>query len=324
MRMIVALIALFAGAPALVRAQPAATVWPTKTVRIVAPFAAGSTPDIVARLLADHYAKAFPASTFLVDNKPGASGNLGTDIVAKADPDGSVIGVSIGGPLAINTILFKRLNYNPAKDIAAVTQLVTQPSVLVVNAKLGVNNVSELIEILKKNPGQYTYGSIGVGSLSQLAMEAIAQSSGTKIVHVPLQGSPAAMMEVIRGDVQMACLPSIAVTPQAKSGQIKILAVSTAKRSPFLPDAPTLMESGVNVQADAWMGLIAPAGTPQAVIQRIHDATVDALASADVKEKLAAQQMEPVGNTPAQFRAVIDAEVARWAPVIKAANISVD
>src|SRR5262245_42064518 len=158
--------------------------WPGKAVRIVVPFGAGSTPDIVARLVADGLQQKYPASTFIVENKPGASGNLGTDTVAKAVPDGSTIGVSIGGPLAINTLLFAKLPYDPRKDIVPITQLVTQPSVLAVNPSLGVNSVAELVSLLKKNPGKYNFASIGNGSLSHLAMEAIAIKAGTQIVPV--------------------------------------------------------------------------------------------------------------------------------------------
>ena len=225
--------------------------WPGKTVRIVVPFGAGSTPDIVARLVAEGLQHKHPTTTFVVENKPGASGNLGTDAVAKAAPDGSTIGVSIGGPLAINTLLFAKLPYDPHKDIVPITQLVTQPSVLAVNPGLGVNSVAELVSLLKKNPGKYNFASIGNGSLSHLAMEAIAIKAGTQLVHVPYASSPQAVTAVIRNDAQMACLPAIAVTPQAKAGAVKILAVSTAHRSPYLPDVPTLKETGIDVEADA-------------------------------------------------------------------------
>jgi tripartite-type tricarboxylate transporter receptor subunit TctC len=304
-------------------APAAAQDWPTKTVRIVVPFGPGSTPDLVARLIADRLQQKL-AQSFVIENKPGASGNLGTDAVAKAEPDGATIGVSIGGPLAINTLLFSKLPYDPAKDIAPITQLITQPSALVVNNSLGVNSVAELIALLKREPGKYNFGSIGNGSLSHLAMEAIALKSGTQMVHVPYPGSPQAMTAVLRGDVAVACLPAIAVTPQVASGKVKILAVSTGKRSALLPDIPTLKEAGIDVEADAWMGLIAPAKTGDAVIARIHDEVVDAIKAPQAREKLAVQLMEPIGNSPAEFRAVIAREVARWAPVIKAIDLKIN
>lgn len=297
--------------------------WPSKPVRIVVPFGAGSTPDVIARLIADQLQKKL-GQPFVIDNKPGASGNIGTDAVAKALPDGTTIGVSIGGPLAINTLLFSKLPYDPKTDISPITQLVTQPSVLVVNSKVMVNSAAELIALLKREPGRFTFGSIGNGSLSHLAMEAIALKSGTAMVHVPYASSPAAMTAIIRGDVQMGCLPAIAVTPQTASGAVKMLAVSTAKRSPYLPDIPTLQEAGIDVEADAWNGMIAPARTPAAMIAKIQREVVEALGTAEVREKLAAQLMEPIGSSPAEFRARIDSEITRWAPVIKAANIKVN
>jgi len=304
-------------------APAAAQDWPAKTVRIVVPFGPGSTPDMVARLIADRLQQKLGQS-FVIENKPGASGNLGTDAVAKAEPDGATIGVSIGGPLAINPLLFSKLPYDPAKDIAPITQLITQPSALVVNSALSVNSVAELVTLLKREPGKYNFGSIGNGSLSHLAMEAIALKSGTQMVHVPYPGSPQAMTAVLRGDVAMACLPAISVTPHVASGKVKILAVSTGKRSALLPEIPTLKESGIDVEADAWMGLIAPAKTGDAVIARIHDEVVDAIKAPDAREKLATQLMEPVGNSPAEFRAVIEREIARWAPVIKAIDLKIN
>ena len=317
-RFALALILLLAGlAPA------AAQTWPAKTVKIIVPFGPGSTPDMVARLIGDRLQQKL-GQTFVIENKPGASGNLGTDAVAKADPDGYTIGISIGGPLAINTLLFSKLPYDPAKDIAPITQLITQPSALTVNAGLNVNSVAELVALLKREPGKYNFASIGNGSLSHLAMEAIALKSGTQMVHIPYPSSPAAMTAVIRGDAQMACLPAISVTPQVPSGKVKILAVSTGRRSPFLPDVPTLKESGIDVEADAWMGLIAPARTPDAIIAKIHDEVVEAIKSPQAREKLATQLMEPIGNSPAEFRKAIQGEIGRWGPVIKAANIKIN
>jgi tripartite-type tricarboxylate transporter receptor subunit TctC len=298
--------------------------WPAKTVKIIVPFGAGSTPDIVARLIAERLGQKYPGSVFLVENRPGASGNLGTDAVAKAAPDGATIGISIGGPLAINTLLFSTLPYDPRKDIAPITQLVTQPSALAVNPALRIESVAALVALIKANPGKYNFASIGNGSLSHLAMEAIAIKAGTKLVHVPYPGSPQAILAVIRDDAQMACLPAISVTPQAKAGKVKILAVTTAKRSPYLPDVPTLKESGIDVEADAWNGLIAPGGTPKALIDKINKDVVAIIRAPELRDKLAAQLMEPVGSTPEEFRARIDGEIARWAPVIKAANVKVN
>ncbi|HWK97235.1 MAG TPA: tripartite tricarboxylate transporter substrate binding protein [Pseudolabrys sp.] len=309
---------------ALALPAQAQNAWPPKNVRIIAPFGPGSTPDIVARLIAEQLGKQYPNSTFIVENKAGASGNTGTDVVAKAAADGTTIGVSIGGPLAINTLLFSSLPYDPKKDIAAVTQLITQPSVLAVSNDLGVNSVQELVALMKANPGKYNFSSIGNGSLSHLAMEAVAIKAGTRIVHIPYKSSPEAILAVIRNDAQMSCLPAIAAMSQAREGKVKALAVSTAERSPYIPDLPTLKESGIDVDADAWMGLIAPGGTPKPIVDAINKDVVAIIKMPELKDKLALQLMAPVGSTPEQFRARIDGEIDRWAPVIKAADVKVN
>jgi tripartite-type tricarboxylate transporter receptor subunit TctC len=297
--------------------------WPTKTVRIIVPFGPGSTPDMVGRMIADYMQQKLGQS-FVIENRPGASANTGTDVVAKAEPDGYTIGISLGGPLAINTLLFAKLPYDPAKDLALITMLTTQPSALVVNSSLNVNSVAELIDLLKKNPGKYNYGSIGNGSLSHLAMEALALKSGTTIVHVPYPGSPQAMTAVLRNDVQMGCLPAIAVTPHVASGQVKILAISLGQRSALMPGIPTLKEAGIDVEADAWNGLIAPAKTPEPIIAKIQSVVAAALAEPGIREKLATQLMEPIPTTPAQFRAKINADLERWSPIIKTLDLKIN
>jgi tripartite-type tricarboxylate transporter receptor subunit TctC len=301
----------------------AAQVWPTKPVKIVVPFAAGATPDIVARLVAEDLQSRL-LQTFIVENRPGASGNTGTDAVARAEPDGTTIGVSIGGPLAINTVLFPHLPYDPRKDLTLVTLLVTQPSVLAINTALGVNTTRALVDLISHNPGKYAFGSIGAGSLSHLAMEAIALKSGTQLVHVPYQSSPQAVTALLRNDVQMVCLPAISIMPQLGSGKLKVLAVSTALRSPLLPEIPTLKEGGIDVEADAWSGLIAPAGLPNPLTERIGHFVGQAITANTVRDKLAAQYMIPIPGTPAQFRARIDGDIARWSAVIAAAKIKIE
>lgn len=312
------LLSLLLLAPAL------AQTWPPKTVHILVPFGPGSTPDVVARILADGLGKQYPGSAFVVENKPGASGNIATDAIAKAAPDGSTIGVSIGGPLAINTLLFSHLPYDPKKDIAPISQLITQPSILAVSPALKVDSVGALIALLKANPGKYNFASIGNGSLSHLAMEALAIKAGATLVHVPYPGSPQAILAVIRGDAQMACLPAISVVPQAKAGKLKMLAVSTAKRSPYLPDVPTLKESGIDVEADAWMGLVGPGGLPKPMVAQINKDVVAIIKQPAVREKLGTQLMEPVGSSPEELRARMNGEIARWAPVIKKLGLKID
>jgi tripartite-type tricarboxylate transporter receptor subunit TctC len=297
--------------------------WPTRPVRLLVPFGPGSTPDILARIIADRLQQRL-GQRFLVEDKPGASGNIGTDAVAKAEPDGYTLGISIAGPLAINALLFGRLPYDPAKDFAYITLLATQPSVLAVNARLPARTVGELVDALKKNPGSYNFGSIGTGSVSHLAMEAIALASGTRIVHVPYTGSPQAVMALIRGDVDIVCLPAAAVASQLASGGLRILGLTTAARSALLPGVPTLKESGIDVEVDTWDGLIAPAGTPDAVVAKIGREIAAVMSARDLRDELATQLMEPIPGTPADFRARIDADLARWAAVIRAAKITIN
>jgi tripartite-type tricarboxylate transporter receptor subunit TctC len=301
----------------------AAQNWPTKPVRIIVPFGAGATPDTVARLLADRM-QAKLKQSFGIENKPGASGNLGTEAVAKAEPDGATIGLSIVGPLALNTLLFSKLPYNPFTDLALISRIVDQPSVLAINASVAAGSTSELIALLKREPGKLNFGSIGNGSLSHLAMEAIAMASGTTLVHIPYASSPQAMTALIRGDVQMVCLPAASVASQVQTGKIKMLAVTSAKRSPLLPDVPTLKEAGVDVEANAWIGLIAPAKTPDAVVSAVAREVADALKDDGIRAKLKTLYMEPLGTTPQEFRAHIEAEMKRWTPVIRARNIKIN
>lgn len=298
--------------------------WPKHPIKVIVPYAAGSTPDIAARIVSESLATRL-GQPLVVENKGGAAGNIGTDAVAKAAPDGQTIGVSIAGPLAINPLLFKKMPYDPAHDLELVTIAASQPSVLVVSTKLGVKSVAEFLALLGKKQGKYSFSSMGAGSISQLAMQALAVKSGADIVHVPYSGSGAAVTALISGDVDMALLPAAAVMPQIKGGKILGLAVATAKRSQFLPELPTLAEAGIkDIQADAWIGFIAPAKTPPAILKRLHDEIVKVLAEPAVKERLRLQYMEGVGNSPAEFRKVLSADAARWTPIIQKYNIALD
>jgi tripartite-type tricarboxylate transporter receptor subunit TctC len=322
MKHVVAAILMALAATTVARAQTAD--WPPRIVKIVVPYGPGSTPDLVGRIVADDLQIRHPGSSFVVENKPGAGGNIGTDMVAKAAPDGATLGISLGGPLAINTLLFSKLPYDPFRDIAPVTMLTSLPSVLVVPASLGVATVADFVAAVKRDPTRFAFGSIGAGSLSHLTMEAIAQRAGVSLVHIPYSSSPQAMTAIIRGDVQAACLPAIAVTPHLASGAVKILAVATAQRSRFLPDVPTLKESGIDVESDAWNALIAPAGTPAAIIARINDEVRDILSKPSVRAKLETQLIEPAPSTPQELRARMEAEIRLWAEIIKARDIRIN
>src|SRR5262245_46659799 len=298
--------------------------WPERNVTILVPFAAGSTPDLIARVLADGL-QARLGKTFLVENRPGASGNTATAAVAKAMPDGHTIGVSIVGPLVINPMIMATVPYDPARDLAPISIVASQPSVLAVSPDLDAKSVEALVALMKQHPGKYNYGSIGKGSLSHLAMEALIARSGTQAVHVVFQGSPAAMTALIRGDVQMSILPAGSVVAQGREGKVRMLAVTSPKRSSLLPDWPTMAESGVaGVEADAWVGLIAPAGTAKAVLDRILSEVRAVLSVPQAADRLKPAFMVPVGSTTEEFQAVLAAERARWEPVIKAGQIRVE
>jgi tripartite-type tricarboxylate transporter receptor subunit TctC len=308
---------------ALAAFSASAQDWPSGPVRVVVPYGPGSTPDIVARIVADRLAPRL-GKPVIVDNKPGAGGMLGTDLVAKAAPDGQTIGLSIAGPLAVNTLLYRKMPYDPA-DLAPITIAATQPSVLVAAPRLNVASAAELVALLKANPGKYNYSSMGAGSISHLAMEALAARAGTQMVHVPYAGSGPAVMALLSGDTDLAALPAAAVMPHIRAGKLKALAVATERRSPALPELPTLREAGIeNVYADAWMGFVVPVRTPEAIVARLRDEIGRVLADPEVREKLAAQFMDVVAGSPAQFRATLKADVERWKPVIERNSIKLD
>lgn len=310
---------------AMMLALPAgAQTWPDRNVTILVPFAAGSTPDLIARVLADGL-QGKHGKTFLVENRPGASGNTATAAVAKAASDGYTLGVSIVGPLVINPMTMSTVPYDPAKDLAPISIVASQPNVLAVHPSLGVRTVGQLVDLLKKNPDKYNYGSIGKGSLSHLSMEALAAKSGTRPVHVVFPGSPAAVTALIRGDVHMANLVAGAIVPQAQEGKLVMLAVTAAKRSTLLPDLPTMLEGGITgVEADAWVGLIAPGPTPQALRARILADVREVLGRPQAAERLKPAFMVPVGSTTEEFEAVLKAERERWEPIIRAGQIKLD
>jgi tripartite-type tricarboxylate transporter receptor subunit TctC len=298
--------------------------WPSRTVKLIVPFPPGSTPDVLARLVADRLATAL-RQPVIVDNKAGAGGNIGTDAVAKAAPDGYTVGVSITGPLVNNTVLYKTMPYDPFRDLAPVTLAAVQPNVLAVSTDLGASSVRELIDLLRRNPGKYNYASVGAGTVSHLSMELIKARTGTFIVHVPYNASPAAVMSILQGDTQMASLAPLAVIPQVKAGKLRALAVTTAERSVFMPDVPTFREAGIpDIEATAWIGIVVPARTPQAIVDRLNREIVAILKDPQTVEKLRAVYMDPVGNSPQAFAAFMQEELKRWKPVIARSGATID
>jgi tripartite-type tricarboxylate transporter receptor subunit TctC len=308
---------------AITSAQAQNTDWPTRTIKMIVPFGPGSTPDILARLVADKMSQNLKQSV-IVENRAGAGGNIGTQAAAKAAPDGYTIGVSITGPLVNNTVLYSKLGYDPFKEFAPITLAAIQPNILAVSSTLGVNTAQELVALLKKNPGKYNYASVGNGTVAHLSMELIKNKSGTYIVHIPYASSPAAVTSMLTGDTQMASLAPSAIMPQVAAGKLKALAVSTAQRYPGL-DLPTFKEVGIpDVEATAWIGIVVPVAVPAAIQQKIHKEVVAALQDKSVADKLRSQFMEPIGNSPKEFAEFMQSELKRWAPIIQRNKISLD
>lgn len=297
--------------------------WPAdKPLRLVVPFGAGSSPDQVARVVGER-AGALLDQTIVVENRPGASGNIGTHAIATADPDGYTFGVSITGPMVNNTVLFDDLPYNPFTDLAPLTLGVHQPNVLVVPAESDIKTIDDLLKALKENPDKFNFPSPGAGTVSHLAVELMLQQLGSSAVHVPYPSSPAALTSVISGDTQFAALPPIAVMSMVNEGRLRALAVTSSERSPLLPEIPTLAEVGVpGIEGSAWIGFVISSKVPAEIQNRLAEVLVQSLQDPDVVQKLANSHMQAVGNTPAEFRAYMDEELKRWEPLIRDLGIT--
>lgn len=296
--------------------------WPSQPFKVFVPYGAGSSPDQVARIVTEK-AGAILGQSMVVENKPGASGNIGTFAIANAKPDGYTFGVSITGPLVNNTLLFDKLPYDPKRDLAPLTLAVHQPNVLVVPSKSGIQNVTQLLDEIKKNPDKFNFPSPGSGTVSHLGVELMLQQINAKAVHVPYPSSPAALTSLLSGDTQFAALPPIAVMPMVRDGRLKALAVTSSQRSSLLPDIPTLAEAGVQgVEGSAWIGFVISSQVPADIRKRLSDALIQAIKDPEVAKRLRAQYMDPVGDTPEEFRAYMDDdELKRWGPLIQKLGI---
>ena len=303
--------------------------WPGKPLRIVVPFPPGGTTDILARAIAPELSRAL-GQAVIVDNRPGAGGNVGADLVAKSAPDGYTLLMGTVGTHGINKSLYARLPFDPQKDFAPVTLVAGVPNVMVMNAErakaLGIASVPDFIRYAKSHPGQFNMASSGNGTSIHLAGELFKSMAGVFMTHIPYSGSGPAMMGMVSGnvDVMFDNLPS--AMPQIKSGKLKAFAVTSAQRSGALPELPTVEEAAglKGFEASSWFGLLAPAGTPAEVVNRLQQETAKALNTPAIKEKLLAQGAIPGGNTPADFARLIDAEIKKWAPVVKASGAKVD
>ncbi|MBE0627162.1 MAG: tripartite tricarboxylate transporter substrate binding protein [Burkholderiales bacterium] len=305
----------------------AADSWPAKPVHVIVPFPPGSSPDLVARMLTEKLAQVL-GQAVIVDNKPGAGGNIGTGQVAKAEPDGYTIGLSIPGPLAVNTVLYKNKNkmgYDPFTELAPITLVALSPNVLIVNPGLGVNSVQEFIAYVKARPGKLNYGSVGNGSASHLTMELLKMQAGLDIVHVPYPGSPQVITAILGDQIQAGFIVPGTAMPLAKSGRVKALAVTSSSKSAVLPDMPTVADAGFpGFESSAWLGMVAPANTPKPVIDRLSRELVAIIRSPEIGEKMGKIYFQPVGTTPEGLADLMRSERDRWAKVIKQTGAGVD
>ena len=296
---------------------------PTKPVRIIVPIV-GSTNDVVARLVAPKLSEAI-GQTVVVENKPGAGGNIGADFVAKSPPDGHTLLIGYNGPIAVNQSLFDKMPYDPVKDLTPITLAVTSPQYLVVNPKSGINSVAELVAQAKAQPGKISYASIAVGSASHLTMEMLKLAAGLDINHIPYKGTAPAVTDLVAGNVPVSFMVPGNVMQFAKEGRLKLIASTGPKRFASTPNVPTMVESGYpDLIALAWIGFLAPGNTPRPIIDRYNKEIVKILNSPEIRDKLVAMEFDLVAGTPEQFSAWIKTEIPRWGKVIKATGAKAD
>jgi tripartite-type tricarboxylate transporter receptor subunit TctC len=318
-------LAAAAAAGVLAAALPAAAAaqdkWPSRPIRMIVPFPPGSSPDLVARMLADPLGTAL-GQPVVVENRPGAGGMVGTGQVAKAAPDGYTIGLSIPGPLAVNTVLMASMEYDPFKELAPITLVAASPNVLVVDPKLGVNSVQEFVTLARSQPGKLNFGSVGNGSASHLTMELLKQRAGVDLVHVPYPGSPQVNTAILNGQIAAGFVVPATAMPLVQAGRLRALGATTTSRSVVLPDTPTIAEQGfAGFESTAWIGAVAPAKTPDAIVTRLSEELVRIIRSDAVRRRMIAIYFQPIGTAPESLRLLMRGEADRWGKVIKAAGV---
>lgn len=313
---------LLAAAAALAPVLPArAEAWPARPIRLIVPFPPGSSPDLIARVVAEPLAQAL-GQAVVIDNKPGAGGNLGTGLAARAEPDGYTFLFTIQGPLVTAPLLSRNLGYDPLKDLLPVTLVATSPNVLVVDPKLGVETLADFVRVAKAKKGQLNYGSVGNGSAAHLAMESFKARAGLDLVHVPYQGFPQVVNAILSGQVQAGFMvPGIAIG-QVRAGKLKALGVTTLGRFGGLPEMPTFVEQGyAGFEAISWQAVLAPARTPKAVVDRVSAELLRIIKTDEVRGKILAQYFSAAGTAPEALAGLMKTERERWAKVIQAAGV---
>lgn len=298
---------------------------PARPIKLVVPFAPGGQPDVVARALAEPLSKAL-GQPVIVENRPGAGGNIAAEAVAKSAPDGLTLLVGTNGPLVVSPALYKDLPYDPLRDLAPITLVGTSPNLIAVNAGLGIATLKELVARAKAEPGKLNFSSVGKGSISQLSMELLNGAAGIRTVHIPYNGGAPAVTALIAGDVQLLSLNPTALIPQVDAGKVRIVAQTSARRSPLVPHVPTVAESGYpGYEADVWIAIMAPAKAPPEALKRLNAELVRAIRSPELKATLWDRQwIDPVGSTPEALAERLRSERARWAQAARDANLSLD
>jgi tripartite-type tricarboxylate transporter receptor subunit TctC len=315
---------LLNGVFSIASAAAPADTYPGKAIRFIVPFPAGGPADVLARVVGQKLTAAW-GQAVVIDNHPGAGGNIGMELAKSAAPDGYTLVLAPTGNLTVNPSLYAKLNYDPVRDFAPVTQLAAVPNILVVSSSVPANSVRELIALAKAKPGELNFASPGDGSIAHLAGEMFKSMAGVNMVHIPFNGMAPAMNNVLSGQVQVFFAGITTAMPQVKAGKLKALAVASPQRVASLPQLPTVAESGLpGFSAVSWYGVMAPAGTSPAVIDKLNREIVKILRLPDVKEALAAQGAEIIGNTPEEFAAVIKSETASWAAVVRTSGAHVD
>ena len=319
------LIVFVAAGMLVATSSAAAQSYPQKPIRLVVPYTAGGAGDIFARTMGQKLGEAL-GHQVVVDNRPGANGIIGMELVAKSPPDGYTIVMGNSAPMVLNPSLYARLAYDPIRDFAPITQGTLYPYILIVHPSVPARSVGELVTLARSRPGQLQYGSSGAGGANHLAGEMFKRAAKIDIVHIPFKGSAPALSDVLAGHVPIMFDTIVTTAPQLKAGKVRALAVTGVRRAPQVPDIPTIAESGFPGYAvTSWQSLLAPAGTPRPIIERLYQESVRALKMPDVIERLATQGgNELVGNTPDEFAAIIRKEIAVYAKVIKEANIRLE